>query len=209
MSTKQTKTQKSTSGPAPRPKKAARKAIVKKTLPLSVGPATLMVIKLGSIVRDRPTNLGGMVTHMHIEMNRAIFYSFQPSGINPQNGEPLKALWCAIDRLEGGERIPFPPIPLHVLGTFAKDKASGFSGSITSVTLHISGCVHVSIQPGTSHPKTGGHIAAHDFDIRRVEGSAIPVMTEVQREKDETIKPSPKESASPFGSVSSEPKRFG
>lgn len=149
------------------------------------------VIKVGSFCTDKATNLRGMVTKMHVELNRAIFYSFQPSGLNPEDGEPLKGMWVSQDRLEGGERIPMPDIPLNVLGTHAKDLATPFEGMITTMCLHISGCVHVGIQPSASHPKTGGPISAYDFDIRRVTGPAIPLMSEQQREADQQKKPSP------------------
>ncbi len=149
------------------------------------------MIKLGSPVMDCATQLPGMVTHMQVEMNKSVYYLFQPRGLSPETGEPVKGLWVVGTRLQGGETIPMPALPLEVIGTEVEDRASGFAGVAVSICLHISGCVHVSVQPKGRFEKTGAAVCACDFDIRRLQGAAIKPMTEQEREADQAEKPSP------------------
>jgi hypothetical protein len=152
----------------------------------------MKIIKPGSVVTDKGTGLKGMITHVVMEMGNTILYIFQPPGINPEDGQPVGRLWVVAGRLEGGEMIDLPDfIDLSILGTEATDEASGFSGIITNLTLHISGCVHAAVQPQKKHPKNGGRIDACDFDLRRLTGPKLKKLTESEREKSQRERPSP------------------
>jgi len=149
------------------------------------------MIELGSIVFEKATGSKGMVTHMQVEINNNRLYLFQPQGINPETGHPVKKIWVVEERLEGGTRIPEPDLPLNVLGTQVTDIATGFTGTAVSLCLHISGCVHVDVQPSGKLEKTGAAIEFCDFDIRRLKGDAIPVLTKEEIQASQKEKPSP------------------
>lgn len=149
------------------------------------------MIKLGSIATDKATGLKGMPTHLYIEMNNTRMYNFQPRGLNEETGQPIERFWLVEERLVGGERVAEPELPTAVLGTEVEDEASGFTGVATAITLHISGCVHVTVQPPGRIKKTGERIKADDFDIRRLKGKAVPKIDEQAREKDQARRPSP------------------
>lgn len=53
------------------------------------------------------------------------------------------------------------------LGDKAKDKITGFAGTVTSRHEYLNGCVRVSITPNTLHD--GKPIEGHTFDIEQVE----------------------------------------
>lgn len=145
--------------------------------------------KLGHLITDSATLLKGMLTHMQIDSGRSRVYSFQPKGVDPETGASSKRTWITEDRIKNGIKVAVD-LPMEVLGTTAYDKASGFKGMITAITLHPSGCVHAVIQPkGTQ--KNGSVIAAEDFDIRMLSGSKIPKLDEEQFKKETKKKPSP------------------
>lgn len=146
---------------------------------------------LGSIVTDSATGNVGMVTHMQVEIGGARWYAFQPRGLNPETGSPVDSCWVVAERLVGGEDEPEPPMPLNVLGTMVTDEASGFTGIATGICLHISGCVHVSVQPRGKLAKTGAAPKSESFDIRRLVGPAIKPMTKQERAADQLVRPSP------------------
>lgn len=149
------------------------------------------MIELGSMVTEKATGVKGMLTHMQVEINNNRLYLFQPQGINPETGHPVKKIWVVEERLEGGIRIPEPDLPLNVLGTEVTDMATGFTGTAVSLCLHISGCVHIDVQPSGTLAKTGAAIEACDFDIRRLKGNAIPVLTKEEIRVSQKEKPSP------------------
>lgn len=149
------------------------------------------IIKLGSVVRDRATGLSGMFTHLQVELDGREFYNFQPKGLNPEDGQPVKRAWLVPERVKGAIKHVSVDLPLEVLGSQVEDEASGFAGMVTALTLHISGCVHVHVQPKGILPKTGATIEPHDFDIRRLKGSAIKAMTEAERDASQAARPSP------------------
>jgi hypothetical protein len=148
------------------------------------------IIKLRSLVADTTTRLVGMVTHYQVEMNGNAYYRFQPKGLNPETGTPVDGLWLVENRLDGGKRVDVE-LPMQVLGTEVEDLASGFKGTAIALVLHTTGCVHVQVQPKGTLPKTGAPIAAQDFDIRRLKGNAIPVLTEEEEDADIKRRPSP------------------
>lgn len=149
----------------------------------------MLLLKLGSTVADRATELAGMITHVQIDSSMSPYYNFQPKGLNQETGSPIKGAWITEDRIKGAIFIEID-IPLDVLGTIATDKASGFKGTVTAITMHISGCLHAVLQP-KGNKKDGSAIDAEDFDIRRLKGTKIPKLTEKQVEKQQKKKPSP------------------
>jgi hypothetical protein len=153
------------------------------------------MFKLGGMVNDTATGLLGMLTHYQIEMSHARWYRFQPRGLNPEDGSPVKGIWIASERIDGGEVVPEPDMPLQALRTQVEDIATGFKGTAVAMILHMSGCVHVSIQPKGALKNTGGPVEPHDFDIRRVKGPALKPMSDEEVEKEQARKPSPIETA--------------
>lgn len=152
----------------------------------------MKIIKLGTITTDTATGREGMVTHLQMETGNVIFYIFQPRGLNPENGQPVKSTFVVPDRLVKVNEIPLPAnFPVDVLGTEVEDIATGFKGNAVGITLHQSGCVHVVVQPPGMIEKTGASFESTDFDIRRLKGKKIPVLTEKQKEADQTKRPSP------------------
>jgi len=156
------------------------------------------MFKLGTLVKDSATGLKGMLTHLQVEMDGLMHYLFQPKGLNPENGHPVPKLWLVDSRIENGE-LTHVQLPTEVLGTEVEDIASGFKGTAISLVLHVSGCVHVNVQPKGVLAKTGGPIEPMDFDIRRLKGNRIPKLTEEAREKDQKKKPSPGGYGAPCG----------
>lgn len=154
------------------------------------------IIKLGSMVVDRITGMKGMVTKLDFQPDGFMYYVFQPRGLSPDNGLPVDGFWGTPGRFEGGERVAAPEIPLGILGTKVEDMATGFQGKVVSLTLHMSGCLHASVQPAGKCAKTGGAFPAGEFDLRRLKGPAIPVMTDAERAADQREKPSPGEMGS-------------
>jgi hypothetical protein len=148
-------------------------------------------IKLGTIVKDEATGLEGMLTHLQVEMDLRQFYAFQPRGLSPEDGKPLRSLWLIESRLGGKLAHVGTELPIEVLGTEVKDAASGFSGMAINLCQHISGCVHVGVQCKGTHAKTGAPVGEVDFDIRRLEGKAIKVLSEEERDADQKANPSP------------------
>ena len=132
-----------------------------------------------------------MVTLMQVDMGGQHYYSFQPRQLNPETGDPVDSFWVVSDRLSGGDQIAVVDMPTEVLGTEVEDTATGFKGTATAVTLHISGCVHVEIQPKGVQKKNGERIKSQGFDIRRCKGKAVKPLTEQELEQSQRAKPSP------------------
>lgn len=158
------------------------------------------MIKLGSKVLDVATGLNGMVTHLHIEMDgETRLYNFKIPGVNNTTGEPLRGKFVVGSRLQGGEMIDEPDdMPFHILGTPVKDEASGIEGIATAICLHISGCVHVSVQRPGLHGKSGEPYPATDCDIRLLTGPAIKPLTSEEVKESHRTRPSPIETESPY-----------
>jgi len=151
----------------------------------------MLVYDLGKMVTDKASELEGMLTHAQFSEGGEIAYLFQPKGLNPEDGQPVKSMWLiGENRIKGGTKTDLP-IPLELIGTVATDKATGFKGKIIHLTLHISGCLHALIQPRGHVKKTGAMIEPCDFDIRRLSGRKIPKLTASQLKKSQKKKPSP------------------
>jgi len=149
------------------------------------------MLKLGTNVKDKSTNQEGMLTLMQVEQNGNVYYYFQPRGTSPKTGEPLEGRWIVDSSIEGGVEVTPPYLPIDILGTHAKDNASGYEGVITSLRLHINGCVHVSLQSQQILEETGTVPLSVDFDIRRLSGEKIDKMTEEELEESKQKRPSP------------------
>lgn len=150
--------------------------------------AKFKIFKLGQIATDTATKVKGTLTMALIDMNRSVMYSVQPKKLT-DDGIPVKAIWLAAARLEGGELIEVD-LPLDVLGTEVEDTATGFKGTAINLFLHHSGCVHVDVQP-KGEAKDGNPVESRDFYIWRLKGKAIPKQSEKQLEKQQLEKPSP------------------
>lgn len=132
-----------------------------------------------------------MLTQYELRMAGQQYYLLQPHGLNPKTGEPLKQFWVDEPRIQGGVDVDLPEYwPFQVLGTQVEDEASGFNGMAISMTLHISGCIHLSVLPSGS-TETGDVINADNFDIRRCSGKALKKLSEVERAESQKQKPSP------------------
>src|SRR5688500_19852919 len=115
------------------------------------------MLKLGTMVKDHVTGLKGMLTHANYEGGNYM-YAFQPHGLNPKTQEPVDGCWIASDRIRGGVDIPTPAQfedAISVLGSEVEDQGSGFKGIAVAAIMHISGCVHVDIQPPGVVKETG------------------------------------------------------
>jgi hypothetical protein len=149
------------------------------------------MLKLGTKVKDKSTNQEGMLTLMQVEENGNIYYYFQPRGVSPKHGEPLEGRWIVDTSVKYGVEVTPPYLPLDILGSYAKDNASGYEGNITSLRLHINGCVHVSLQSTQILKETGTVPLSVDFDIRRLSGEKIDNMTDEELEESKINTPSP------------------
>ena len=149
------------------------------------------MLKLGTYVVDRTTKQNGMLTHMQMEQNGNVYYSFQPRGLNPKTGEPLDIRWLVDTNIEGSEYMPTPDIQLEVLGSIATDMASGYTGHAVCLRLHLNGCVHVTLQSCEILSETGTVPLAVDFDIRRLSGEKIKSLTVEELDESKLETPSP------------------
>lgn len=145
--------------------------------------------KLGTMVKDKVTGMRGMLTHLLSEGENRV-YLFQPRGLNPETGEPIRSIWIDPDRVVDGQEVSDTYLALEVLGTEVEDKASGFKGTAVGTFLHINGCLHIDVQPsGTT--KNGGVIKRQDFDIRRMSGKAIKQLSDDELDQSKQRTPSP------------------
>ena len=161
--------------------------------PQTTAPLTRQeMIELGSLVTDAASGTKGMVTLLAIDLDGSRNYCFQPTGLDKETKQPLQAYWLVGARFKGGKRVLEPDLPFELLGTEAEDMATPFKGTAVTLTIFMSGCLHVTLQP-KGKIENGGMIKAHDFDIRRLKGPAIKKMTEAEKAKDMQEKPSPME----------------
>ena len=147
-------------------------------------------LELGTIVEDSATRLTGMLTHVQAGSDESYYYFFQPRGLNPEDGTPVKGIWITGERIMGGKLID-TDVPLDMLNTIVEDKASGYKGTVTYLTLHVSGCVHAVVQAKGRVKKNGNPIDPIDVDIRRLEGKMVPKLSEPEKKKSMKEKPSP------------------
>lgn len=155
------------------------------------------MIKLGTPITDVSTGQKGMLTLYQLEENKSAYYYFQAKALSPKTGEPVPGRWVTEAVIEGGTIVEDPKIPEGLLGSFATDSASGFCGRITSLRLHINGCLHVSLQSNKILADTGTVPDSLDFDLRRLVGYKVPVFDEKGLEEDRKKNPSP-EAVKPY-----------
>lgn len=151
----------------------------------------MKIYKLGSIVKDLATKQSGMLTSLHIHTDQSLMYSLQPNEINPTDGLPVNSFWIAPNRIKTDQAQVEIDLPLEVLGTEVIDKATGLKGTAIVLIVHISGCVHVDVQPTGVLKTTKEKIATYNLDIRRLKGKAIKELTETQLEQSRKTNPSP------------------
>jgi hypothetical protein len=152
----------------------------------------IKTIKLGTVCKDKATTLEGTLTHWQCDMGGRIDYLFQPTGINPDDGQPVRKIALEPERLEvppdSHEEID---VPFEILGSLVRDKASGFAGMAVCFVRHINGCFHVGIQPPGVLAKTQSPIRKCEFDLRECAGEKIPVLTPEEKKRSEEQNPSP------------------
>ena len=124
----------------------------------------IKVLKLGTFVKELVTGNEGVLTHMCVMIGGRIEYVFQPKGLNSSTGKPIESGFVQQEQISGGIFIEVD-IPLFLLMEKAKDKNSGYSGRIVTLTYHINGCIHVCIKPKGINPATGNTFDALDFDL--------------------------------------------
>lgn len=151
------------------------------------------IIKLGTECVDTATGLMGTLTLAQIGLDGKVEYAFQPPGLQPENGQPIKGLWIEPIRIQERETLPTKEVdvPMEILGTEVRDRPTGFMGTAVCFFMHINGCFHVNVQPKGKLEKSGSPAAPHDFDIRRLMGKAVPVLTEEALTKSHAATPSP------------------
>jgi hypothetical protein len=151
----------------------------------------IKVAKLGTVCKDRATELTGTLTHWIYNMDGHVDYLFQPKGLT-EEGQPVDKLYLEIDRLKlkSGDFEDIV-IPAEILGTQVTDKASGFTGMAVSFIRHINGCFHVAIQPKGLLAKNNSPIKRCEFDLRGCEGKEIKKLSEAEKKKSEKDEPSP------------------
>jgi hypothetical protein len=153
---------------------------------------TLSILELNQVVKDKPTGLKGTITMMQVMQDMRTFYLVQPKGLNPETQQPAKGIWVIPDRLMDSNPAKVDhDFPVEILGTEVEDVPTGFKGTAVILLLHVSGCIHVSVQPKGTNPKDGSPIGDYDFDYRRLAGDAIKKMTKEERKKSQEKEPSP------------------
>ncbi len=151
----------------------------------------IRTIILGTVCRDKATELEGTITHWLCDMGCRVIYIFQPRGLN-ENGRPLPYLRLEVERLEVDEsNFEEVDIPIGILETQVTDNPSGFTGMATGFVRHINGCFHVVIQPKGILEKTGVPVDKMEFDLRQCSGEMITIMNDEQLAASKKDRPSP------------------
>jgi hypothetical protein len=149
-------------------------------------------IKLGTVCTDKATEEQGTLTHLVFYMGHGIEYLFQPTGLNSEDGHPVRKL-----QLEEARLLVFPQdyeeidIPVDILGTTLRNKASGFEGMATHFIYHVNGCFHVAIQPKGRLPKTNAIIRFGEFDLRECTGEKLEELSAAKLAESRQQTPSP------------------
>ena len=128
--------------------------------------------KLGCDMSDKASGAKGQLTHVQTDGDNT-YYLFQPKGLNPETGLPVDSKWICAWRVVDGLKVQVE-LPIELVGTAVRDRASGFGGIVTFVELHINGCLHALIQAKGEVKKTGAMVVESNFDIRRLTGARVP-----------------------------------
>ncbi|MEI6190757.1 MAG: hypothetical protein WCP24_00130 [bacterium] len=149
------------------------------------------VLKLGTVCRDKATNLEGTLTHWIMDMSKGVSYLFQPKGLD-ENDQPVKKLYLEMERLNVKDSdFETVEVPFEIIGTVVTNKSSGFVGMAVEFIRHINGCFHVVIQPKGMSAKTKTPIQKNDFDLRDCTGSMIVELTKKALAESRRKTPSP------------------
>lgn len=143
---------------------------------------------LGTIIEDTITATKGMLTHLLIYEGSQREYIYQPKGLSPSTGKPVEKIILTEGRIKGGQ-IEKLEVPMEIMGTQAEDIATGFKGKVIRLVYHLSGCLHIVIQPPGINKESGALYDVEEFDIRRVKGEKIPLLT--KKEVKESVKKTP------------------
>lgn len=152
--------------------------------------------KLLQPVKDKISGEDGMLTCIEIEMGTGpddlrFFYSFQLSGMDKETGLPFQPSPIPPWRVEGGVEEEDPVFPIAILGTRVREINSGFEGFVEGIRMHSTGCMHAIVTPTGRNPETGGMKRSIEVDLRRLEGEAIPKLTDAEFKESTQKKPSP------------------
>lgn len=162
------------------------------------------MLELNTPVKDKATEMKGMLTHVGWDSDGNKQYLFQPKGLNEKTRLPLDGFWLESSRVVGGVEVSEGQIPRELLNTVATDRASGFKGMVVGLVLHINGCVHAVLKAkGTQ--EDGEPIKAVDLDIRRLEGDKVPKLTEQERKVSHAEYPGPAPVAMSRDAMSKQP----
>lgn len=145
--------------------------------------------KLNQRATDNYTGVEGTLTLWELREDGRFHYYVQPHGLHPETGAPVDGFWTITDAILNGETME-SDVPKEVLGTSVTDEVTGFTGTAIYLTQHISGCLHVGIQPKGKN-KNGSVFESRNFDLRRCIGVAIPKLTDAERAESQEKKPSP------------------
>lgn len=146
--------------------------------------------KLGTLIKDTVTGTSGMLVMHCIDIDRNTTYVYQPSALNPKTGAPVDRIQLHSKRIEGGILVEVD-LPLNILNTKARDKATGFEGTIVGLDYHLSGCIHLDVKPEGTLPESGNTIDVQSFDIRRLEGPSLKSFDEKKLRESLVDSPSP------------------
>ena len=153
---------------------------------------TIRMVKLTTPCTEKATGLRGMVTHAMYCINEQTYYVFQPKGLNPEDGQPLKKVIVELERLElPNGAFEDVEIPSEILGTNVTDMASGFTGMAVEFVRHANGCFHVVIQPAGKSKVNGEIIRSAEFDLRQCAGPKIKKMSQRELATSKRENPSP------------------
>lgn len=145
----------------------------------------ITVFKKSAIAENIATGIKGAIIMIDFQSENTIHYLIQPKGLDSK-GEPFKPIWTLSNLVKCKETEELD-VPVEILRTKVKDKITGFSGLATSITYHISGCIHVTITAKSSD----NSLSAYECSITRCEGPAIKKMTEKEIKKERAERPSP------------------
>lgn len=151
-------------------------------------------VRIHTVCVDKATQLEGRVTHWKIDMDKRIGYLFQPTGLSPEDGQPVRAVYLERSRLilpTDVSCFEMVEIPTEILGTKVTHDASSFTGMATAFVRHPHGCFHVYIQPAGRLAKTNGPINEANFALTACSGEKITARPEQEKTAEEKSKPSP------------------
>lgn len=151
----------------------------------------IKVLKLGTECQDIATQLTGMLTHWVLNLEKTVYYVFQPRGLN-EDGLPVGKIFVEGARLKVQDAdYEEVAVPFEILGSIVTDKASGFTGMAIEFVRHINGCFHVTIQPAGVVAKTNTPVKKIEIDLRQCKGGKIIELSPEMLKQSKELRPSP------------------